>query len=214
MPKIYKRHCNYCGKYYESPAKKFCCYTCSVKFKTGRAIIDIGISKDELEDLFIVKRFSISEIAKQLGVSRKLVITRLQWWGIKASQREKHPRTQRRHLFDKANNWKGGVKRPKNGYVRVLYPDHPRASSWGYVPEHRLIWEKHNKKLLPDGWVIHHLNSIKDDNRIENLEAMPQGKHHSWLYIQALQKRIQELEEALIQWSPLAEASIDQPPKR
>jgi hypothetical protein len=43
--------------------------------------------------------------------------------------------------------------------------------------EHVLIWEKHNKKL-PDGWIVHHINEDKKDNRIENLKAMSLLEHN------------------------------------
>ncbi len=42
---------------------------------------------------------------------------------------------------------------------------------------HVLIWEEHNKKELPIGWVVHHKNKDKKDNRIENLESMPLSEH-------------------------------------
>jgi len=35
----------------------------------------------------------------------------------------------------------------------------------------------------------------KDDNRIENLKALPLKKHHYALYLQTLQKRIKNLEK-------------------
>lgn len=33
MPKIYKRHCNYCGKIYKGVGKEFCSFSCSSKVK-------------------------------------------------------------------------------------------------------------------------------------------------------------------------------------
>lgn len=48
-------------------------------------------------------------------------------------------------------------------------PMHPRASN-GYVFEHILVMERYlNRHLYPEE-TIHHLNGIKDDNRLDNLE--------------------------------------------
>ena len=38
------------------------------------------------------------------------------------------------------------------------------------VVQHRLIWEMHNGRKLRRFENIHHINGIRDDNRIENLE--------------------------------------------
>jgi len=42
---------------------------------------------------------------------------------------------------------------------------------------HVIAWEYHNKKDLPSGWCVHHINENKRDNRIENLIAMKIGEH-------------------------------------
>jgi len=76
----------------------------------------------------------------------------------------------------------------------VYTPDHPRQHN-GYVYEHWIIWEQAHNKPLPDGWVVHHLNGIRHDNRPENLAGMPNHKHH--FILKAMGKRIQELEALL-----------------
>lgn len=80
------------------------------------------------------------------------------------------------------------------GYVTIYKPEHPRAWKSGYVLEHILVWEQVHNKPLPDGWIIHHLNGIRNDNRPENLLALPEGKHHNDMVNHALKQRIRELE--------------------
>lgn len=91
-------------------------------------------------------------------------------------------------------NWKGGIKH-SHGYILVSVPNHPRASKQGYVREHILVWEQVNNRILPKGWLVHHYNGIKNDNRPTNLLATPNKKHE--LLISSFQKRIFELEAKL-----------------
>ena len=73
--------------------------------------------------------------------------------------------------------WKGGKSLSSKGYILVRAPEHPRASTNGYVFEHIIILEsKLGRPLLP--WECsHHKNEIKTDNRPENLEVKIRGKH-------------------------------------
>ena len=66
----------------------------------------------------------------------------------------------------------GTGKYLKNGYVMVFQKGHPRAqgSRGIYVFEHILVMEKHLKRYLEKDENVHHINGVKDDNRIENLE--------------------------------------------
>lgn len=91
-------------------------------------------------------------------------------------------------------NWKGG-RIYSSGYVFVCKPEHHRSNRDGYVREHILVWEQVHGKPLPDGWIVHHLNGVKDDNKPKNLVGLPSKKHS--LVLQAKAKRIQELEALL-----------------
>lgn len=77
-----------------------------------------------------------------------------------------------------SNRWKGGrIKR--SGYWYIYKPDHPFSQTQGYIAEHRLIMESHIGRYLTHNEVIHHINHVPDDNRIENLELCASAGKHS-----------------------------------
>lgn len=80
-----------------------------------------------------------------------------------------------------SSRWSGGVVIHGRGYRLIYKPEHPFAKGNGYVFEHRLVMEKHIGRYLAPNEIIHHLNSIKDDNRIENL-IITNNVEHSHKY--------------------------------
>jgi len=76
---------------------------------------------------------------------------------------------------EKNPSWKGGRVNMR-GYIYVTIPY--EAGKLRYSAEHRLVFEAANG-TLPKGYVVHHLNGVKTDNRLENLIALPQNKHHT-----------------------------------
>jgi len=74
------------------------------------------------------------------------------------------------HFGEKHNNWKGGRRRQKNGYIMLSSPKYPGATFPNKTLEHTVIMARHLGRLLRSDESVHHLNGIKDDNRIENLE--------------------------------------------
>jgi hypothetical protein len=79
---------------------------------------------------------------------------------------------------NKSHKWKGGRYKSSTGYIFISVPDHPDANKDGYVLEHRYVWEQAHGPLKSNE-VVHHINGIRDDNRIENLIALSKSKHLS-----------------------------------
>lgn len=125
---------------------------------------------------------SATAIAAAVGVARATLVRVLQEAGITVEQRR-----WARH-GDKHHYWKGGRVNAHGGYVGVhVDSDSPFAcmghrrhkdsnASAVYVLEHRLIMAKTLGRPLSPYETVHHINGVKDDNRIENLELRV-GKH-------------------------------------
>lgn len=85
---------------------------------------------------------------------------------------------QKKFVSGSANRqWKGGIFM-KDGYRFIKMPNHPNCNNFGYVREHRLVMEKHLGRYLLKTEAVHHINGIKDDNRIENLKLFSSNSEH------------------------------------
>lgn len=187
--------CERCGrerwvnKY--SPAKL--CRHC-----VRRLEIDIDMAKK----LYYQDKLTFGQVGQQLGMSGSLIADRFTELGLPHRTKSENGRLlAQKGLIPQLTskginhcNWKGGRHKTTEGYALIYMPDYPRANKDGYVLEHIWVWEQTHNKPLPDGWIIHHINGIKDDNRPSNLKAMPRNKHHFNLLSQTRAKRIRELE--------------------
>ena len=79
------------------------------------------------------------------------------------------------------SNWKGGRVGNGDGYIAIWVDDKSPYFSMstlnGYVLEHRFIMAQHLNRCLFKSEQVHHINGIKDDNRIENLELISRTDH-------------------------------------
>ena len=108
-----------------------------------------------------------SETRKRLFKEGKLRIpwagtTRVMTWNKKGAE---------------STSWKGGRSVDKWGYI-WLRIDHPNSNSGGQIAEHRLVMSKHLGRPLYPWENVHHINAIKNDNRLENLAIVTKKIHH------------------------------------
>lgn len=71
----------------------------------------------------------------------------------------------------------GKFKYKWRGYCYFRLPNHPAANARGYIAEHRLVMEESLGRTLQRKEIVHHINGIKDDNRIENLQLLTASSH-------------------------------------
>ena len=111
-----------------------------------------------------------TEIALQLGRSQSFVSRAMRREGI-----SKHELKGPAHPMWKGGRWKDG-----NGYIRAwVAPDDPLAvmrDRAGYVLEHRVVMARSLGRPLSSSESVHHINAVRDDNRLENLQLRA-GRH-------------------------------------
>lgn len=91
-------------------------------------------------------------------------------------------------------NYRGWYRRTKDGYIMRAVKNHPFAP-FDRILEHRLVLERHLRKTDPgspyltdvDGILylrpdiqVHHIDGVRDHNKISNLQPMTPAEHTRW----------------------------------
>jgi hypothetical protein len=123
------------------------------------------------------------------------------------------------HSGPNHNHFKTGRSYNQNGYVTItlnlLNADdytlaYPMSNKWR-VFEHRLVMARHMGRPLTQLEQVHHINGVKDDNRIENLKIATASDHTGlhWNNVDAA-LRVVQLEKELAQLrAQLQEVGLD-----
>lgn len=129
------------------------------------------LQKKILIEYYINQKYSIKKIAEIFSCSSQTIEIYLKRFKIKVRNLGEHS------IGKKPPNYVGKFK-TKQGYIYVSVINHPNMRKGNYVLEHRLVMEKHLGRYLTKEEVVHHINGIKDDNRIENLMLFANDSDH------------------------------------
>lgn len=128
--------------------------------------------------LYTVDHLTIKEIAAIFGCCVGPIRLRLKRSGIQI-RRYVESRKIRKQDGKRTKKFKG--RKMSSGYVYIYQPNHPYANARGYVFEHRLAVERYLGRYLMPKEIVHHINGIKNDNKIENLVVCEDSaSHHSF----------------------------------
>lgn len=178
------------------------------------------LSKETLIDEYINKQKPMRQIAEEHEVAVGTVYNYMKGYGIES--RKDMPEETRKRVSEKLKGgthykpplsdeskrrisiskkgkfrihteFGGHTKKRRDGYIAVYAPDNPSANKDGYVMEHVLVMEKAIGRTLESNEVVHHINHIRTDNRIENLMLMTRGEHTKFHAIERRKKRMEAM---------------------
>jgi hypothetical protein len=174
-------YCIDCGKEICRKAKH--CHSCANRKRKFSEETKIKMSKAHKGIIFSEEhRKKLSEAGKKRCVSeetKKKISMAHKGKHLSEETKRKLSAMMRGRIGENALNWKGGRRLSYAGYVLIYSPNHPHSGGGKCVCEHRLIMEKYIGRYLYPWETVHHINGIKDDNRIKNLKLLPGNEHNT-----------------------------------
>lgn len=197
-------NCQVCGKekkikpaYLKIGGGKYCSKKCADIGRKKREIIKCQVCEKTFEAQTCTKRKVCSQkcqailasIRNLTGVNKLCQVCGkefyVQQWQIKKGVgRFCSPKCRVAYLsiiFSGQNSpaWKGEDHSyiDTDGYVQVRSPNHPKAIN-KYIKRAILVAEKKLGRPLKLGEITHHINQIRDDDRLENIIIMTRAEHN------------------------------------
>jgi hypothetical protein len=99
---------------------------------------------------------------------------------------------------DKHYNWSGGRHLNSKGYVYI------NISPGKRIQEHRHVMQQHLGRPLTKDETVHHINGVRNDNRLENLELWSKSQPPG----QRVEDKVKWAKEILSQYEPVRSDSI------
>lgn len=186
------RKCLACGKIFNPTSYKinvgfgkYCSKTCFIKISPG------GFGHRKGTPLSMETKRKISVAHKGLpspskGIKRKPFTEEHKRKIGEASKGRTHSLQTREKMSENcylrgkfrefSPNWKGGKRMHPCGYVYIYAPNYD-TNKYPYIFEHRLIMERHLGRHLEANEVVHHINEVRTDNRLENLQLLTKSSH-------------------------------------
>jgi hypothetical protein len=132
-----------------------------------------GIEKDEIQSLF--------DYVKEVKALESEISSKVSEWSyLHKTLNAKRSDTKKQQTSEA---WKGVRIIGVGNYALLKCPDHPRANTSGYVPEHVIVMESYLGRYLYyktgdlNSEIVHHIDADRQNNSIKNLQLMKAKDH-------------------------------------